>query len=151
MFSLLGLTRMTTALLKDTARLFTCAAADIEFLRCMIFSNFQIFKFSNLHVFSEFRNFTWISWIDFPSCIARASEAYSRITFVWRIVWRPRMACVCQGAPRSSVEHCPRRKVRLIEDVHAVHLHPRPVCLEKIRLCRSGADRDHLLFWRIWC
>ena len=53
-FSFLGLIRMTISLLKDTARLFIRAAADIDFHHCMIFS----LKKLNLYVFSEFRNFT---------------------------------------------------------------------------------------------
>ena len=61
---------MTTALLKDTARLFTCAAADIDFLRCMIFSNFQIFKFACIFGISKF----YMIFMKRFSVIHRASE-----------------------------------------------------------------------------
>ena len=69
---------MTTALLKDTARLFTCAAADIGFLRCMIFSNF-----SNFQICMYFRNFEILH--EFHESIFRhASRERARLRAVLR-------------------------------------------------------------------
>ena len=97
LFSFLGLTRMTISLLKDAARLFMRAAADIDFHHCMIFSNFQNFKLACIFGISKFN----MNFMNRFSVMHRASElAYNQITFVWRFVWRPKMACVCQGAPR---------------------------------------------------
>ena len=79
---LAGLTRMTTSLLKDTARLFLRVDADIDFYDCMRFSNFQIFKFACIFGISKFS----MNLMDRFSVTRRASErAQSRITFVWRI------------------------------------------------------------------
>jgi hypothetical protein len=73
---------MTIALLKDTARLFCCAAADMDFHDCMIFSSLQIFKFVCIFGISKF----YMNFMNLFPIMHRASElAKSRITFVWRI------------------------------------------------------------------
>ena len=62
------------------------------------------------------------------------------------------MACVCQGAPRNLVEHCPGRKVRLREDVHAVggSFATSAGRLAPDLALRLGSKLAHLLQSRVW-
>ena len=63
------------------------------------------------------------------------------------------MACVCQGAPRGSVEHSSGCKVGLTEDVHAEFLHTRPVSYSvwsRSRFADHERSGDYLLQSQIW-
>ena len=87
---------MTISLLKDTARLFTRAAADIGFFRCMIFSKILVFTFACIFGISKF----YMNFMNRFSVMHHASELAERpITFVWRICLEAQNGLCLPGCP----------------------------------------------------
>ena len=106
---------MTISLLKYAVRLFIRAAADVDLLRCMIFSNFKFFKFVCIFGIPKFN----MNVMNRFSVMHRASEFdMAAFAYAWAPLerrWEPGVrqyyyqaymyALPCNTLTRPSIKH----------------------------------------------